>query len=176
MKACFLSAPSGSHPVSISVECHTKKSMNDSSKCFDLSFPPDQPKGSEVMTSNNVAVALTANEDMEGVGFRTGSSYNAIAMETDKHSQIVSKVAHIVLENETEEGRRDGEDKEPLFKTRFGDCGGHYLEVVPKSQSNSTGIGMRPPDCKLSTVNPRDLRSIPPPHAPNCSRIDSYTV
>ena len=127
------------------------------------------------MTSNNVAVALTANEDLEGVGLRTGSSYSAIAMEMDIHSQM-SRVAHIVLENEREEGRGEGEDKEPLFKMRFGDCGGHYLEEVPKSQSDSTGMGMRPLDCKLSTVNRQeDLYSIPLPRAPkqiDCSHID----
>ena len=49
------------------------------------------------MTSNNVAVALTA--DLEGAGLRTGSTDKAVTMEMNKQLLAVrSRPVHVVLE------------------------------------------------------------------------------
>ena len=141
----------GSHPVNISVECRTKKSLKESAKCFDLSSSPDRPQGAEVITSNNVAVALTANEDLEGVGLRTGRSYETVAMETGKHLPR-SKVAHIVLEErgrESGSGEEGKDEKETLVHFRFKGDDGHYLEKFPESKTDA-GMGIRPRDRLLS--------------------------
>ena len=93
------------HHLDISVECRTRKSLNESSKCFDLSASPDQPNGAEVVTSNNVVVALT---DLEGVGLRTGCGHKPIFMETAKHHLERLRVAHIVLERDLGDVRGEG--------------------------------------------------------------------
>ena len=111
--------PIGSRIVDINIECRTRHSLMDSAKCFDFSVSPDQPEGSKFVTSNNVVVALTLSDDVEGVGFRTGSSGNniGVAMGTDQHhhgnmTMERSHVAHIVLEADGEGGEGDGGERE----------------------------------------------------------------
>jgi len=53
--------------------------------------------GSEVLTSNNVVVALTINDDHEGVGLRTGSSIKSEPLPTPSH---LDRVASITIETE----------------------------------------------------------------------------
>ena len=101
---CFV----GSRHLDISIECRTRRSLKESPKCFDLSASPERPAGSEVMTSNNVVVALTISDDLEGVGLRTGSGENIVSMEMNPVDS--SRVAHLVLEREG--GGREGVGRE----------------------------------------------------------------
>ena len=57
-----------------------------------------------VLTSNNVVVALTINEDLEGVGLRTGSSLRpeVVAAGATASASGLSRVASVTIE--TEEG------------------------------------------------------------------------
>lgn len=63
-----LLSPTNSSKLDISIECHTRKSLCDldlSCASTDKSQPKQEP---EVLTSNNVVVALTISEDDEQVG------------------------------------------------------------------------------------------------------------
>ena len=112
---CLYYISTGSHSLDITIECRTRKSLKDSAKCFDLSASPDKPAGTEVMTSNNVAVVLTIGDDLEGVGLRTGSGETPVSVDTDRQCRERG-VVHIVLEDDTrvregegERGEREGE-------------------------------------------------------------------
>ena len=84
--------------VGITIECRTRKSLKQSPKCFEL---PDSANGhahSHVITSNNIVVALTINDDHEGVGLKTENSLtdrDTVAMGSNKN-----RVALIMIETE----------------------------------------------------------------------------
>ena len=101
------------------------------------------------MTSNNVAVGLTAADDQEGVGLQTGSS--TVAMEIDNYSLRSTQVAHIVLEDVQNVEDSGGHYLEQSCGGHYLEqsCGGYYLEEVPTS--DDAGMGMKPLDCKPST-------------------------
>ena len=61
------------------------------------------------MTSNNVVVALTISDDLEGVGLRTGKRD---LTETAQQCMDKCRVAHIVIEREEGGGRAREEGRE----------------------------------------------------------------
>ena len=99
----------GSRHLDISIECRTRRSLRESPKCFDLSASPDTPTGSELMTSNNVVVALTISDDLEGVELRTGKRDSTA---TAQQCMDKCRVAHIVIEREEGGGRVREEGRE----------------------------------------------------------------
>ena len=63
-----LLSPTSSSKLDISIECHSRKSLRDLELCG-TSYTGSKPKQEpEVVTSNNVVVALTVTEDDEQVG------------------------------------------------------------------------------------------------------------
>ena len=103
-----LSPGSPTH-AGITIECRTK-SLKESPKCFDL---PDLSSGhsnSQVLTSNNVVVALTINDDHEGAGLKTGNSGSSV--DSNDHVSKDNRVALITIETDSNRENHVEEDDE----------------------------------------------------------------
>lgn len=96
-------SPTGSSKLDISIECRTRKSLNESPKYFNADDNSDGVKQEpEVLTSNNVVVALTITEDQESILRNSGVKTETLPLpRVDRVASITIETGHSEEENKT---------------------------------------------------------------------------
>ena len=96
-----LMSPTGSSKLDISIECRTRKSLNE--KYFNMEDNPEGVKQEpEVLTSNNVVVALTITEDQESILRNSGVKSETLPLpRVDRVASITIETGHSEEENKT---------------------------------------------------------------------------